>query len=235
MKKVIPILLAFFIMLTSTCFAAYTPDPNRWTWIYSNDIAGTFWDKTTAQYTNSGNTAEFWVCEVYPQENGHVISKCKITKQPRTYTELQYTSYNSSTREVIKSKTYSSYEQKAEYIHPDSWEEKLYEAAFSVKYPKIKERLNLLYEGNNMFVSLDTATIEYSNNGNIATYWVLCIDSKNVSKSLWIYEQINKSARTNVALYIVPIKGDPLTPPKEYKKIIPDSNGETLFNAVFPN
>lgn len=236
MKKVVPILLILFILLTSTCFAAYQPDPNRWTWINSTDTCGTFWDKTTAHYTNGGNTVEFWVCHVYPQKNTHVITNCRITKNPRTYTELQYTMYDNSTREIINSKTYSSYEQKAEYIHPCSWKEELYKAAFSVKYPEYKERMKVLWANDNNGVMLDTATIEYSSNGNIATYWIFYGDTKNIQESFWVYKQCNKSARTSAILYLYIFDGNSRTfSDPEYEKIIPESNGETIFKAVFPN
>ncbi|MBQ1249475.1 MAG: hypothetical protein IIX92_05490, partial [Selenomonadales bacterium] len=152
---------------------------------------------------------------------------------PRTYTELQYTKYNSGTREVINSKTYSSYEQKAEYIPPCGWQEELYEAAFSIKYPEFKKRMKMIWTDDTGGAVLDTATIEYSSYGNIATYWIFSYDNKN---SAWFYEQINKSARTTSIQYAKFKSGTSYTPPeKKSQRIIPESNGEAIFRAVFPN
>ncbi|MBR0324544.1 MAG: hypothetical protein IIX11_00240, partial [Selenomonadales bacterium] len=103
MKKVVPILLILFILLTSTCFAAYQPDPARWTWLGSTDEVGCFIDKETVQYSDNGDTVSFWVCYVIPNENIYQIMNMKSSKSDRTITVLHISEYNDKTNKLISS------------------------------------------------------------------------------------------------------------------------------------
>ena len=130
MKKVIPILLALFIMLASTCFAAYEPDPNRWIWLGSNDEVGIFLDKETIEYSAANNTVEFWICWVYPQKNQFINENQRIDKLAKTYTSLSFAIYDTETKKQLSSHTYAIWEQKAEKVIPNTIGEGLYRYFF---------------------------------------------------------------------------------------------------------
>ena len=130
MKKVVPILLILFILLTSTCFAAYEPDPKRWIWLGSDDEVGMFLDKETIEYSTDNNIVDCWICFVIPQENKHAITNQKIDKIAKSITMTHVTLYESSNKEVLESHTYKSWEQEPERIIPDSKGEALYRYFF---------------------------------------------------------------------------------------------------------
>ena len=130
MEKVIPILLALLITLSSTCFAAYEPDPARWTWLGSTDEVGCFVDRETVQYSDNGDTVSFWVCYVVPHENSYNIMNIKTSKPDRTITVLHISEYNDKTNKLISSYTYASWEQKPESVIPGTWGETLYRYFF---------------------------------------------------------------------------------------------------------
>lgn len=130
MKKVVPILLALLILLSSTCFAAYEPDPNRWIWLGSNDEVGIFLDKETIEYSTDKNTVECWICYVVPQKNIHAIVNEKIDRTTKTITMLHITEYESSSKKTLYTHTYSFLEQKPEKVIPESNGETIFKAVF---------------------------------------------------------------------------------------------------------
>ena len=129
MKEVIPLLLALLIMLTSTCFAAYTPDPNRWTWLTSTDAVGVFYDRETLSYSTQKKSVEVWVCYVYPQKKQHTKINYRIYDD-RTYDVYDTIVYNDKTGETIDSDYPRRYEQT---IIPSSLEEDLYTHFFPTR------------------------------------------------------------------------------------------------------
>lgn len=130
MKKVIPILLTLLIFLTSTCFAAYEPDPARWVWLGSDDEVGMFLDKETIEYSADGNTVDFWICYVVPQKNEHAILNQKLNKNTRILTITHITIYDSTSKKSILSYTYKPWEQESQKIIPDTNGEILYRYFF---------------------------------------------------------------------------------------------------------
>ena len=130
MKKVMPLLLVLLILLTSTCFAAYEPDPNRWIWISSDDEIGAFLDKETIEYSADGIVVDFWLCYVYPKDKQYAIVNHIINKSEKTLTLTHISIYNADTRKLIESYTPNSWEQEAERIIPDTNGEILYRYFF---------------------------------------------------------------------------------------------------------
>ncbi|MBO5245378.1 MAG: hypothetical protein J6B02_04690 [Selenomonadales bacterium] len=130
MKRVIPLMLALLILLTSTCFAAYQPDPARWIWLGSDDKVGFFIDKETVQYSNDGNTVSFWLCQVHTQEKLHFIINNKISKSDRTIITLHISEYDDKTNKVKFSHTYEWWQQKPQSIIPGTWMEEFYRYFF---------------------------------------------------------------------------------------------------------
>lgn len=49
------LILSLTFIFIGTCFAEFQPDPNRWVWIASDDVAGFWFDKATVKYYGSGN------------------------------------------------------------------------------------------------------------------------------------------------------------------------------------
>ena len=130
MKRVIPILLVLLILLTSTCFAAYEPDPERWLWLGSDSEVGIFLDKETITYSDDKATVDFWICWVYPAKNQFINENSKIDKHSKTYTHLSYAIYDCKTKKLISSHTYALWEQKAEKIIPGTLGENFYRYFF---------------------------------------------------------------------------------------------------------
>lgn len=198
MKKVLSIVLALFLLLSATCFAAYEPDPGRWTLLPGCESC--YYDKTTAQFSEDGNTVEFWICLVDNEEHTNFLQKYRMTKVPRTSTELEFASYNNLTDEKILSRVYPPQEQFIKNIHSNSPEEDLYCAIFSVQYPTTTaERMHLL--GANKDGTpylLDTATIQYRDNGNQADCWLIIVSDGQL---FWTNFLINKTDKTSTALY----------------------------------
>lgn len=136
MKKVIPILLALLILLTSTCFAAYEPDPNRWMSLYADDEITEYLDVKTLQYSADGNMADFWICYVQPKENVHRLVNQKLDKSNRTLTLIHTTKYDSVTNNVLDSIDIPLYMQKPIKITPGSVSEFYYDVLF-VEIPRL--------------------------------------------------------------------------------------------------
>ena len=139
MKKVIPILLALFIMLTSTCFATYEPDSNRWEIITRDSEFKFYLDKETIQYSEDGNIANIWLCETYVQapfyweenQEEYLLLNYRIDKNARTMTLLMFVSADAKTNKIIHRSQTSPSEEKAEIIFPHSTEEIIYKHIFS--------------------------------------------------------------------------------------------------------
>lgn len=136
MKKVIPILLVLFILLTSTCFAAYTPDPERWVHVYSDDEAIEYLDAKTLQYSDDGNTAEFWLCRIYTNENKHTIVNYNLDKVAKTQTITHITVYETSTGKVLNTFDVPSYRYDATKITPGTIGEFYYNLIF-IEIPRL--------------------------------------------------------------------------------------------------
>lgn len=131
MKKVIPILLVLFILLTSTCFAAYEPDPNRWIWISSDkDKVNYFIDIETVQYSNNGDTVNFWVCAVESKKSFHSFQNAELSYTNRTITLLYFADYKDKKHKPIASRAYKIHEQTPEPIVPNSIAETFYRYFF---------------------------------------------------------------------------------------------------------
>lgn len=198
MKKVLSIVLALFLLLSATCFAAYEPDPARWTLLPGYQSC--YYDKTTAQFSEDGNTVEFWICLVDNEEHTNFLRKYRMTKVPRTSTELELESYNNLTDKKTGSRVYPPQEQFIKNIYANSPEEDLYCAIFSVQYPTTTaERMHLIGAAKSGTpYLLDTATIQYRDNGNQADCWLIIVSDGQIS---WTNLLINKIDKTVTSLY----------------------------------
>lgn len=130
MKRVIPLMLALLILLTSTCLAAYQPDPARWTWLGSTDEIGCFIDKETVQFSDDGNMVDFWICYVVPQKNEHAVVNHTINKIEKIFSTAHITIYDSKNQKPTFSYTYESWEQDSQKIVPGTNGEAFYRYFF---------------------------------------------------------------------------------------------------------
>lgn len=127
MKKVLPILLALLILLSSTCFAAYTPDPERWIFIASDTKNSRYFiDTKTIHYSNDGDTVNVWVCAVPSQKNLHSFQNIELSYSNRTFLLLYFVDYNTKKNKPLASRAYNTYEQVPEPIVPNSLAETLF-------------------------------------------------------------------------------------------------------------
>lgn len=136
MKKVIPILLVLFILLTSTCFAAYEPDPNRWMPLYATDEHKDYLDVKTLQYSADGNHADFWICRVYSNKNEYEVTNYNLDKVAKTLAFTHTTVYETSTGKVLNSFDFPSYKYKPAKITPGTIGEFYHDLLF-MEIPKL--------------------------------------------------------------------------------------------------
>ena len=236
MKKVMPILLALLILLTSTCFAAYEPDPTQWELILANEDSKLYWNKSTVQYSEDKNAAVFETCLIDLKNDKHAIWRSKITRQPRTIVELQDDLDEESIQTIIDTPFSAYYKNEPILIAPVSLNEHFYEAVWQTKLPDIKNRFKNIVKTKEIQYFLDTASIQYSADGNIATYWtVLFFPELQMTQT--IYYQAIKQTEMTMPLYTAINTNPPKPVPPEKqtaKKIVSDSNGAEIFRTIFP-
>lgn len=236
MRKIVPLMLTLLFLFSSACFAAYQPDPEKWELVISDDDTQLFWNKSTIQYSDDKNTAVFELCLIDLKTDKHCIWNSKITKQPRIIAELQDALTESDIQTILNSPSSAFYQKDPILIVPNCLNEALYEAAFEIKLPEFQSRMKNIVKRKEMMYFLDTASIQYSVDGNTATYWtILIFPELDLMQS--IYSQINKRSKTSMPLYTA-LNADPPKPCSLEKqtpqKIRPDSNGETIFKIIFP-
>lgn len=197
MKKALPILLALLVLLTTTCFAKYKIDYDKWKPVPNE--TGLYWDKSTAQYSDGDNTVKFQICLMHPKGKKYVLSTYRITKEPRTVTQLDYEEYKKD--KLINSYTRSPEEEFTYGIYPNSLYENLYCAVFSAILPSDKARWQKVISHKDKSYYLDLATLKYSDDGNIATAWTKCIEDTTSHTYYYEYCQYNKSEQTDTTLY----------------------------------
>lgn len=197
MKKVLPIVLSLLLLLTATCFAKYQIDYDKWKPV-PNQVS-LYWDKSTAQYSDDGNTVTFRICLVHPKGKEHVFSTYRMTREPRTVTALHYEEYKGD--KLIKEHKISPEEEFTHGIHPNDLHEDLYCAVFSVNLPSDKARWQEVFIGEKNSYFIDRSSLKYSANGNIATFWLRQQTTETAHIKLYRYEQLDKSAQTHTTLY----------------------------------
>ena len=101
MKKTVVLTVLFMFLLSSVCMA-FTPDPNRWEWIGSNDQVGVFYDKNTIQYFDDGNICDVWIMTVEPSKGTYTIGHERY-KINRKWTVISFSEHSMKTKTQLKS------------------------------------------------------------------------------------------------------------------------------------
>lgn len=126
-------MLALLILLTSTCLAAYQPDPERWISLGKvGDFEEEYLDILTPQYSQDFTSVDFWICRVYLNENKHSLTNFRIDKPNRTIAVIHVTNYESSTGKVLNSIDVPSFLQNPAKIVPGSNGEFYYELLWDI-------------------------------------------------------------------------------------------------------
>lgn len=101
MKKTVALTVLFMFLLSSVCMA-FTPDPNRWVWIGSNDEVGVFYDKHTIQYFDDGNICDVWIMTVEPAKGKYTVAHERY-KKSRKWTVISFSEHSMKTKKQLDS------------------------------------------------------------------------------------------------------------------------------------
>lgn len=102
MKKIIALIFVICTLISSTCIAFETPNPNRWFWIDSDDRYGLWIDKQSLRSNYKGNKEYvnvWWM--IYDAGDGSYEKhhwNCDV--ENRMFKKLGYVKYNSNDQVV---------------------------------------------------------------------------------------------------------------------------------------
>lgn len=134
-KKVVLLVATLFILLTSVCNAFEQPNPNRWSWIASNEKVGCWIDLQTIRFERKKSKYDecyghrfvtVWVQMYFPQDGEVSINKWYCDLDCEKYKFLSLNRYDSD-KNLINSYNVPVSLQKYILIIPDTVGERIFE------------------------------------------------------------------------------------------------------------